>query len=76
MCGFVSATHFSRCYRKIMGRAPKYERMAVFTPTRAEGLLTETMGSLSSSSLQALKRARTEPTYGTFENYPKQTVSG
>lgn len=27
MCGFISATHFSRCYRKTMGRAPKYERL-------------------------------------------------
>ncbi|MBL3826667.1 MULTISPECIES: GlxA family transcriptional regulator [unclassified Marinobacter] len=76
MCGFVSATHFSRCYRKTMGRAPKYERMEVFTPARADGLLTETMASLPSSSLQALKRARTEPTYGTFEDAPGQTVSG
>jgi AraC family transcriptional regulator, glycine betaine-responsive activator len=76
MCGFVSATHFSRCYRKTMGRAPKYERMEVFTPARADGLLTDTMASLPSSSLQALKRARTEPTYGTFEDSPGHTVSG
>lgn len=26
MCGFVSATHFSRCYRKYMGKQPKAER--------------------------------------------------
>lgn len=66
MCGFVSATHFSRCYRKTMGRAPKYERMAVFTPDNMGGTQQDTMASLSSSSLQALKRSRTEPTYGTF----------
>jgi transcriptional regulator GlxA family with amidase domain len=66
MCGFVSATHFSRCYRKTMGRAPKYERMEVFH-NGAENGLTDTMASLPSSSLQALRRARTEPTYGSFE---------
>lgn len=26
MCGFVSTTHFSRCYRKYLGKAPKAER--------------------------------------------------
>lgn len=66
MCGFVSATHFSRCYRKTMGRAPKYERMEVY-PNGADNGLTDTMASLPSSSLQALRRARTEPTYGSFE---------
>lgn len=66
MCGFVSATHVSRCYRKTMGRAPKYERMEVFH-NGAENGLTDTMASLPSSSLQALRRARTEPTYGSFE---------
>ncbi|TYC58257.1 GlxA family transcriptional regulator [Marinobacter sp. BW6] len=76
MCGFVSATHFSRCYRKTMGRAPKYERMEAFAPSRAEALMTDTMDSLPSSSLQALKRARTEPTYGTFETSAGRAVSG
>ncbi|MEP1214469.1 MAG: GlxA family transcriptional regulator [Marinobacter sp.] len=76
MCGFVSATHFSRCYRKTMGRAPKYERMEFFTPARADGALTDTMASLPSSSLQALKRARAEPTYGTFESSREDIVSG
>lgn len=27
MCGFASATHFSRCYHKYMGKPPKAERM-------------------------------------------------
>lgn len=76
MCGFVSATHFSRCYRKTMGRAPKYERMEFFTPARAGGPLTDPLASLPSSSLQALKRARAEPTYGTFEGTREDTVSG
>ncbi len=26
MCGFVSTTHFSRCYRKYMGVSPKGDR--------------------------------------------------
>ena len=70
MCGFVSATHFSRCYRKTLGHAPKYERMEVYSQGLgpAGNVLTETMASLPSSSLQALRRARTEPTYGTFED--------
>lgn len=76
MCGFVSATHFSRCYRKTMGRAPKYERMEFFTPTRADSTMPDTMASLPSASLQALKRARAEPTYGTFARPRKDTVSG
>lgn len=28
MCGFISATHFSRCYHKHMGKPPKAERFA------------------------------------------------
>ena len=70
MCGFVSATHFSRCYRKTLGHAPKYERMEVYSQGLgpAGNVLTDTMASLPSSSLQALRRARTEPTYGTFED--------
>ncbi len=27
MCGFVSTTHFSRCYRKYMGVSPKSDRV-------------------------------------------------
>ncbi|MEP1582144.1 MAG: helix-turn-helix domain-containing protein, partial [Marinobacter sp.] len=67
MCGFVSATHFSRCYRKTMGRAPKYERMEVSSQGSSNTVLTDSMASLPSSSLQALRRARAEPTYGIFE---------
>ncbi|HKK54739.1 GlxA family transcriptional regulator [Marinobacter sp.] len=70
VCGFVSATHFSRCYRKIMGRAPKYERMEVYPQSHgpADSALGAAMASLPSTSLQALRRAQAEPTYGTFES--------
>ncbi|MEX0605976.1 MAG: GlxA family transcriptional regulator [Marinobacter sp.] len=68
MCGFVSATHFSRCYRKTMGRAPKYERITAGTPDAPADTPAAAMQSLNSSSLQALRRARGEPTYGTFES--------
>lgn len=61
MCGFVSATHFSRCYRKIMGRAPKHERMELSGDNQAAGGPVD----LASSSFEALRRARREPTYGT-----------
>ena len=69
MCGFVSATHFSRCYRKTMGRAPKYERMEIYSQGSGSPntVLTDSMASLPSSSQQALRRARAEPTYGIFE---------
>lgn len=61
ICGFISATHFSRCYRKTMGRAPRQERMEAAAPTSATDA-----GALSSSSREALRLAATEATYGTF----------
>ncbi|MBW0148137.1 choline metabolism transcriptional regulator GbdR [Marinobacter arenosus] len=64
MCGFVSATHFSRCYRKTMGRAPRQERVEVWTPADSA---TDPGQTLPSSSREALKRASSEPTYGTLE---------
>ncbi|MBT5888298.1 MAG: AraC family transcriptional regulator, partial [Halieaceae bacterium] len=27
MCGFVSTTHFSRCYRKYIGVSPRVDRL-------------------------------------------------
>ncbi len=33
-CGFVSASHFSKCYRDFFGRTPRKERGL---PSRAEG---------------------------------------
>lgn len=62
ICGFISATHFSRCYRKTMGCAPRSERLEIHSC-----VLAQSMVSLPSASLQALRRARAEPTYGTFE---------
>ena len=76
MCGFISATHFSRCYRKVMGRAPKHERMDAYTGVVTDTALADTLTSFSSPSLQALRRARTEPTYGTFLGPGEDTTSG
>lgn len=30
-CGFISAPHFSKCYRELYGRAPSHERRPAFT---------------------------------------------
>lgn len=69
MCGFVSATHFSRCYRKTMGRAPRQERHEVWADSPVPGPSTHPARDLASSSGEALRRARTEPTYGSIQNY-------
>ena len=34
-CGFVSASHFSRCYRERFGHSPRHERLAGPTPLPA-----------------------------------------
>lgn len=34
-CGFVSASHFSKCYREIYGRSPQQERIERKTPIAA-----------------------------------------
>ncbi|NVK42473.1 MAG: GlxA family transcriptional regulator [Oceanospirillaceae bacterium] len=66
MCGFVSATHFSRCYRKYMGIAPRSERlMTADTPCSVEPLIVP-LERASSASRHALLKARVEPTYGVF----------
>lgn len=67
MCGFVSAPHFSRCYRKYIGLSPKEERAALwsvkgFAPSSGEG--AEPAPLFASSSTAALQLARSEPTYG------------
>lgn len=67
MCGFVSATHFSRCYRKTMGRAPRQERVDICAPAMAGQALIDTGPQLPSASREALRRASTESTYGTCE---------
>ncbi|MDO3721410.1 GlxA family transcriptional regulator [Marinobacter sp. chi1] len=65
VCGFVSATHFSRCYRKIMGRAPRQERLEAWGTDSDPAEPAEPKPILSSSG-EALRRASTEPTYGTI----------
>lgn len=66
MCGFVSTTHFSRCYRKYHGTAPKSARAAVYSIRQTRNLARATSGHPQSSSHEALQRAQTEPTYGVF----------
>ncbi|WP_203140953.1 choline metabolism transcriptional regulator GbdR [Marinobacter mangrovi] len=63
MCGFVSAPHFSRCYRKYIGISPKEERAAVWSFKRLESP-SQTVEALPSSSNAALRLAQAEPSYG------------
>jgi transcriptional regulator GlxA family with amidase domain len=37
MCGFVSTTHFSRCYRKYMGVSPRSDRASGSTEVYLSG---------------------------------------
>ncbi len=62
MCGFVSAPHFSRCYRKYVGISPKEERAAVWSMSQSD--LTPGVSELMPASHKALRVARAEPTYG------------
>ncbi|BES71398.1 GlxA family transcriptional regulator [Marinobacter nanhaiticus D15-8W] len=64
MCGFVSAPHFSRCYRKYVGISPKEERTAVWSFKRMESHSDSTLVALPTSSNVALQIARAEPSYG------------
>ncbi len=43
-CGFVSASHFSKCYRDFFGRTPRKESglPADFVPAGADPLATAT----------------------------------
>lgn len=66
MCGFVSATHFSRCYRKYLGMAPKSERLMDSGCPASMDVLTEPLVQVTSASRHALRMARLEPTYGEF----------
>ncbi len=62
MCGFVSAPHFSRCYRKYVGISPKEERAAVWSMSQSDS--TPGVSELMPASHKALRVARAEPTYG------------
>lgn len=67
MCGFVSAPHFSRCYRKYIGISPKEERAALWSINRLEPQTEEGtghIGVLTTPSNAALRVAQAEPTYG------------
>ncbi|MDX1757509.1 MAG: GlxA family transcriptional regulator [Marinobacter sp.] len=66
MCGFVSATHFSRCYRKYMGTSPKAARVAAQSGNRGDAVTPLGVLELRSPASDALQRARGEPTYGAF----------
>lgn len=66
MCGFVSATHFSRCYRKYMGSAPKVARSSGRNTVQAGRIEPVPL----SPSSEALRRAQVEPTYGVFTYRP------
>ncbi|MGL6161908.1 GlxA family transcriptional regulator [Microbulbifer sp.] len=62
MCGFVSAPHFSRCYRKYVGISPKEERAAVWSMKQLDSPADGTES--QPSSHKALQVAKAEPTYG------------
>lgn len=65
VCGFISAPHFSRSYRKHMGRSPKAERdLRRKSPTDAMVLLEESSGTTPTSAERALEVARGESFFG------------
>ena len=65
VCGFISAPHFSRSYRKHMGRSPKAERdLRRRSPTDAMILLEESSGSTPTSAERAIEVARGESFFG------------
>ncbi|MBB3062000.1 GlxA family transcriptional regulator [Microbulbifer rhizosphaerae] len=65
MCGFVSAPHFSRCYRKYIGISPKEERAAVWSMAQLGPVSNEAEPPLSSCA--ALRVAQAEPTFGSVK---------
>ncbi|MEX1216817.1 GlxA family transcriptional regulator [Saccharospirillum sp.] len=76
MCGFVSAPHFSRCYRKYIGVSPKEERAAVWSLTQFDGTVDHTLAPiLPTTSLTALRKAQSEPTYGAVKFAPAVEVA-
>lgn len=63
MCGFVSAPHFSRCYRKYIGVSPREERAALWA-LKPLSTPTEPLPVMPTSSNAALQLAQAEPTFG------------
>ncbi len=71
VCGFISAPHFSRSYRKHMGRSPKAERdLRRNSNTHSMILLEESSGSSLTSSERSLYVAQKESFFGS-ESEPK-----
>ncbi len=70
VCGFISAPHFSRSYRKHMGRTPKAERdLRRKTPTDTMLLVEETNANVVPTAAErALEAARREGSFGSLEN--------
>ena len=75
MCGFVSAPHFSRCYRKYIGVSPKEERAALWSLKQFEETSAQPAREAPTYSNAALRLAQAEPTYGAMKliSAPAQT---
>ncbi|MEJ2632343.1 MAG: GlxA family transcriptional regulator [Acidihalobacter sp.] len=71
MCGFVSAPHFSRCYRKYIGISPKEERTAMWSLKQFDEPETPPAPlEAPTYSHAALCLAQAEPTYGAVKLMP------
>lgn len=57
-CGFVSTSHFSKCYREFFGIPPRSERVSVCA------LVSD---SVTGRAVHSLTDARGEPTYGSIK---------
>ncbi|MBT3708634.1 MAG: GlxA family transcriptional regulator, partial [Gammaproteobacteria bacterium] len=68
MCGFVSAPHFSRSYRKYMGCSPKSERAQHSTLGSSVILSEEDAGLVPTGSSISLERARAESSFGSVQD--------
>lgn len=76
MCGFVSAPHFSRCYRKYIGVSPKEERAALCTLKQFDEPSMQPPRETSPTySNAALRLAQAEPTYGAMKLMSVPTVA-
>lgn len=69
-CGFISTPHFSRCYRKHIGVAPRDERKTEFsislTDAIPEGLIEVGVLSSADRAKVALLSAKVEPSFGSI----------